>query len=97
MFRTMVAAISVAFMTRAEAQNPNLSIFTPQDSWIYHETIQKGDKAEEKDLEISVVRAGSQSLLVSIKPVGSERPPVEAMFKPDWAKFAFPGEAKAAE
>ncbi len=87
MIRTMVAAISVAFMTCAEARNLNLPIFTFLDSWIYHETIQKGDKAEEKDLEISVVRADSQDLLVSIRPVGSERPPVEAMFKPDWAKF----------
>jgi hypothetical protein len=86
MFR-MMAAICVLFITAAEAQDLSLPKFTPQDTWIYHETIQKGDKTEEKDTEISVVRADNQDLLVAIKGVGSSRSPVEVMFRPDWAKF----------
>jgi hypothetical protein len=87
MFRMMVAAIGGLFITSAEAQDLNLSKFTTDDSWIYHETIQKGDKTAANDTEISVVRADSQDLLVGLKVVGSARSPVEMMFKPDWAKF----------
>jgi hypothetical protein len=87
MFRMMVAAIGGLFITSAEAQDLNLPKFTTDDSWIYHETIQKGDKTAANDTEISVVRADSQDLLVGLKVVGSARSPVEMMFKPDWAKF----------
>ena len=87
MFRMMAAAISALFVTSVEAEDLNLPKLTPQDSWIYHETSQKGDKTQERDTEISVVRADNQDLLVGVKAVGSTRPPVEVMFKPDWAKF----------
>jgi hypothetical protein len=87
MLRIMVAAISVFFIASAEAQDLNLPKFTPEDSWIYHETIQKGDKTKVSDSEISVVRADSEDLLVGVKAVGSTQSPVEVMFKPDWAKF----------
>jgi hypothetical protein len=87
MFRMTAAATSLLFITSAEAQDLTLPKFTPEDSWVYHETIQKGDKTEEKDTEISVVRADNQDLLVGIKAVGSSRSPIEVMFRPDWAKF----------
>jgi hypothetical protein len=87
MFRIMLAPISALFITGAEAQDLKLPKFTPEDSWVYHETIQKGEKTEANDREISVVRSDDQDLLVSIKVVGSTRSPVEVMFKPDWANF----------
>jgi hypothetical protein len=87
MLRIPLAAISVLFITGAEAQNLNLPKFVAEDSWVYHETGQKGDSTEANDSELSVVRSDDQDLLVSIKVVGSVRPPVEMMFKPDWARF----------
>lgn len=87
MFRMLLTAIGVLSVTSAQAQDLKLPTFSPEDSWIYHQTIQKGDKVEANDAEISVVRSDDQDLLVSVKAVGSTRPPVEVMFKPDWAKF----------
>ena len=87
MFRMLLAAISGLFITSAEAQDLKLPKFAPEDSWIYHEASQKGDKTEANDREVSVVRSDDQDLLVSIKTVGSTRSPVEMMFKPDWANF----------
>jgi hypothetical protein len=83
----MLAAISALFITGAEAQDLNQPKFMPEDSWVYHQTVLKGDKTEVNDTEISVVRADSQDLLVSIRGVGSTRSPSEMMFKPDWANF----------
>jgi hypothetical protein len=87
MFRILLAAMGALLVTGAEAQDLKLPKFAPEDSWVYHQTIQKGDKTEANDTEVSVVRSDDQDLLVSIKAVGSARPPVEVMFKPDWAKF----------
>jgi hypothetical protein len=87
MFRMILAAMGALFITGAAAQNLKLPKFAPDDSWIYHQVIQKGDKTEANDTEVSVVRSDDQDLLVSIKAIGSTRPPVEMMFKPDWAKF----------
>ena len=87
MFRMLLASISHFVITGARAQDLKLPKFAPEDSWIYHEAIQKGDKTEANDREMSVVRSDDQDLLVSIKTVGSTRPPVEVMFKPDWANF----------
>jgi hypothetical protein len=91
MYRMTLAAISLLLITRVEAQDLkqdlNLPKFAPEDSWVYHETIQKGDNTQERDTEASVIRADNQDLLVGIKAVGSTRSPVEVMFKPDWAKF----------
>jgi hypothetical protein len=87
MFRMLLAAVGVLSVTSAQAQDLKLPTFSPEDSWIYHQTIQKGDKVEANNAEISVVRSDDQDLLVSVKAVGSTRPPVEVMFKPDWAKF----------
>jgi hypothetical protein len=87
MFRMLVSAIGVLFVADAQAQDLKLPKFTPEDSWIYHQASQKGDKTEANDMEISVVRSDDQDLLVSVKAVGSTRSPVEVMFKPDWAKF----------
>jgi hypothetical protein len=87
MFRIFLAAVSMSFIAGAEAQDLKLPKFTSEDSWIYHQASQKGDKTEANDVEISVVRSDDQDLLVSAKTVGSTRSPVEIMFKPDWAKF----------
>ena len=87
MFRMLLASISLFAITGARAQDLKLPKFAPEDSWIYHEAIQKVDKTEANDREMSVVRSDDQDLLVSIKTVGSTRPPVEVMFKPDWANF----------
>jgi hypothetical protein len=87
MFRIILAAISVLFITGANAQDLKLPKFTPEDSWVYHEAVLKGGKTETNDTEISVVRSDDQDLLVSIKAVGSARSPVEVMLKPDWANF----------
>jgi hypothetical protein len=87
MFQMLLAAVGVLFVSSAQAQDLKLPKFSPDDSWIYHQTIHKGDKAEANDAEVSVVRSDDQDLLVNIKAVGSTRPPVEVMFKPDWAKF----------
>jgi hypothetical protein len=87
MFRILFAAISGSLVTGAAAQDLKLPKFAPEDSWVYHQAIQKGDKTEANDTEVSVVRSDDQDLLVRIKAVGSTRPPVEMMFKPDWAKF----------
>jgi hypothetical protein len=87
MFRMLLAAVGALFVVSAQAQDLKLPKFSPEDSWIYHQTIQKGDKTETNDAEISVVRSDDQDLLVSVKAVGSTRPPAETMFKPDWARF----------
>ena len=87
MFRIFLAAVSAFLVTCAEAEDLKLPTFTPDDSWVYHQTSQKGDKAETNDVEVSVVRSDDQDLLVRAKTVGSTRSPVEIMYKPDWAKF----------
>jgi hypothetical protein len=87
MFRMLLAVVGMLFVTSGHAQDLKLPTFSPEDSWIYHQTIQRGDKVEANDAEISVVRSDDQDLLVSVKAVGSTRPPLEVMFKPDWAKF----------
>ncbi|MBV9906479.1 MAG: hypothetical protein JOY52_02835 [Hyphomicrobiales bacterium] len=87
MFRVLLAAISASLVTGADAQDLKLPKFAAEDSWVYHQTIQKGDKTDANDTEVSVVRSDDQDLLVSVKAVGSTRSPVEVMFKPDWAKF----------
>lgn len=87
MFRILLAAIGVLFITGAEAQDLKLPKFAPEDSWVYHEASQNGGTTQAIDSELSVVRSDDQDLLVSLKAAGSARPPVELMFKPDWAKF----------
>jgi hypothetical protein len=87
MFRIVLAALGACLVTGAAAQDLNLPTFTADDSWVYHQTVQQGDKQAEYDAEISVVRSDDQGLVVSVKAVGSTRPPVEAKFKPDWARF----------
>ena len=87
MVRIVAAAIGLIFVSGAQAQDLAQPHFTPQDSWVYHQKIQKGDKVNENDVELSVVRSDSEDLLIGVKAAGSPRPPVESMYKPDWAKF----------
>ena len=87
MIRITAAAIGFIVVSGAQAQELGQPHFMPQDSWVYHQKIQKGDKIVENDVELSVVRSDSEDLLVGVKPAGSPRPPVESMYKPDWAKF----------
>ena len=87
MFRMLLAAVGVLVIADAQAQDLKLPKFAPEDSWVYHEAIQKGGKTEANDREISVVRSDDQDLLVSVKTVGSAQSPVEVMLKPDWANF----------
>jgi hypothetical protein len=87
MIRIMAAAVGFVVVSGAQAQELGQPHFTPQDSWIYHQKMQKGDRVVESDAELSVVRSDGEDLLAAVKPVGSPRPAVESMFKPDWAKF----------
>jgi hypothetical protein len=87
MIRVLISGIGLLFAASVQAEDLKLPKFASDDSWIYHQTLQKGDKSETNDVEISVVRSDDQDLLVRIKAVGSTRSPVEMMFKPDWAKF----------
>jgi hypothetical protein len=87
MIRITAAAIGLIIVSGARAQDLGQPRFTPQDSWVYHQKIQKGDKVNENDVELSVVRSDSEDLLIGVKAAGSPRPPVESMYKPDWAKF----------
>lgn len=87
MIRILAAAIGLSIVSSAQAQDLGQPRFTPQDTWAYHQKVQKGDKVVESDVELSVIRSDSEDLLINIKPVGSPRPPIESMYKPDWAKF----------
>ena len=87
MIRITAAAIGFIVVSGAQAQELGQPRFTAQDSWVYHQKIQRGDKVDESDVEISVVRSDSDDLLVGVKAAGSPKAPVESMYKPDWAKF----------
>ena len=84
---TVAAAIGFIVVSGAQAQDLGQPHFTAQDSWVYHQKIQKGDRVDESDVELSVVRSDGEDLLTAVKAAGSPRPAVETMFKPDWAKF----------
>jgi hypothetical protein len=87
MIRITAAAIGLVLVSGAQAEDLAQPRFTPGDSWVYHQKIQKGDRVIESDAELSVVRSDSEDLLVGVKAAGSPKPAVEVMFKPDWAKF----------
>jgi hypothetical protein len=87
MMRIVAAAIGLIFVSGAQAQDLAQPHFTPQDSWVYHQKVQRGDKIDESDVELSVVRSDNEDLLIGVKAAGSPKAPVESMFKPDWARF----------
>ena len=67
----------------------------PGDTWTYQTTIeqtanqmtQNSSQWTEKHSEITVIRAGSSSILVSNKERGSKLPPVEKMAGSDWSLY----------
>jgi len=61
--------------------------FSPGDSWVYREKAQQGDKTNESEVSVTVVRADGDDLLVSTKPVGSAGPAKQRMYHSDWSQF----------
>jgi hypothetical protein len=87
MIRFTAAAFGLVIVGGAHAEELGQPHFAPQDSWVYHQQIQHGDRIDESDVELSVLRSDAEDLLVAVKPAGSPRAAVETMFKPDWSKF----------
>ena len=79
--------VGVFLAGAAGAQSIVAPKVTPSDTWIYQDTLDGRAGWKQTRVESTVVRAGTSSIVVSNKPVGSSNPPVEFLLGPDWSRL----------
>jgi len=81
----MWAALALAGAARAgELDQPQ---FAPGDVWLYDNVEIKNGTRVETQNEVTVERLQGDRMVVSIKAVGSARPPVERLVPLDWSRL----------
>lgn len=93
MLRMIVVLFSfLLFVPLATAETIERPFVKPGDTWVYQFTTeqnanQRQGQYTEKHYELTVVRAGSTSILISKRERGSKQPPIEKMVGSEWSKY----------
>jgi hypothetical protein len=89
MFKTIITLCSIMFsFSVAVAGSLDLPNVKPGDKWISKNITETGkDSWVEKHREFTVMRNTPDSILLSIKEVGSKLPPDEQLVGADWSMF----------
>jgi hypothetical protein len=80
------AAFLSALATQACADAVSRPTFTPNDSWSYHLSIQKGGTVNDSHITVSVMRVGSDSVVVTQKAAANPTHVQSMMFGLDWSR-----------
>ncbi len=90
MYKALVVLLLVVFpLSISAAENLDRPNVKPGDKWNIQTTVevpQKNDWRQSR-YEMTVVRAGSSGILVSMQERNSKRPAFEVMFGADWSRF----------
>jgi hypothetical protein len=73
--------------TEARAEHVGAPALTANDTWTYQNTVENKSGWHQQHVESTVVHAGSSSVAVSNKVVGSTMPPSEQLARPDWSRL----------
>ena len=86
MWKAWIVAGAKIFASAARAQTAPAPVLVANDSWTYVNTTEIGTNWRQRHEEVSVTHAGSGSIGISVKEVGSSAPPQEALAGPDWSR-----------
>ena len=81
-----LALIGLVLAAPAEAQSVGSPRLSANDTWTYQNTVENNAGWRQTRIETTVLRAGSGSIAVSIKPSASTMPPTEQLVGPDWSR-----------
>lgn len=87
MRRFWAMAACAAMTSSAWAGELDQPRYAPGDAWVFRDDTEKGQATHQSLDEATIIRTTSDSVLVSIKTVGSAQAPREQMFGKDWSRF----------
>jgi hypothetical protein len=80
--------IALLLGSKVHAQTAAIPKINEHDSWTYQHTVEsRASGCQQTHIESTVLRAGSGSIALSSRPLGSTMPPTDQLTGPDWSRF----------